>query len=143
MTTTNLRPEDVETRWYVYDASEFPLGRMATKIAMQLMGKDRPTYQPNQLVGAHVVVVNATSVVVTGKKAEQKVYQHYTGYAGGLREVAFENIRGRKPEFIIKEAVRRMLPKNRIGRDMLRNLKVYAGLDHPHIAQAPEKVEVL
>lgn len=143
MKTTNLRPEDVETRWYVYDASEFKLGRMATKIAMQLMGKDRPTYQPNQLLGAHVVVVNATSVVVTGKKAEQKTYKHYSGYAGGLREVAFENLRSRRPEFIVKEAVRRMLPKNRIGRDMLRNLKVYANADHPHTAQAPEKVETL
>lgn len=143
MTTTNLRPEDVETRWYVYDASAFPLGRMATKIAMQLMGKDRPTYQPNQLTGAHVVVVNASEVVVTGKKADQKVYKHYTGYAGGLREVAFDDMKSRRPEFVIKEAVRRMLPKNRIGRDMLRNLKVYAGTDHPHTAQAPEKVEVL
>ena len=143
MKTTNLRPEDVETRWYVYDASEFKLGRMATKIAMQLMGKDRPTYQPNQLLGAHVVVVNAASVVVTGKKAEQKTYKHYSGYAGGLREVAFENLRSRRPEFIVKEAVRRMLPKNRIGRDMLRNLKVYANADHPHAAQAPEKVETL
>jgi len=143
MKTTNLRPEDVETRWYVYDASEFKLGRMAAKIAMQLMGKDRPTYQPNQLLGAHVVVVNATSVVVTGKKAEQKTYKHYSGYAGGLKEVAFENLRARRPEFIVKEAVRRMLPKNRIGRDMLRNLKVYGNADHPHTAQAPEKVEVL
>lgn len=142
MKTTHLRPEDVETRWYVYNAAEHKLGHMAAKIAMQLMGKDRPTYQPNQLIGAHVVVVNAADVIVSGKKAEQKIYQHYTGYAGGLREVSYESIRTRRPEFIIKEAVRRMLPKNRIGRDMLRNLKVYASANHPHIAQAPVKVEV-
>lgn len=141
MKTTNLRPQDVETRWYQYDASEFVLGRMAVQIAMQLMGKDRPTYTPNQLNGAHVVVTNAKNLVVTGNKAAQNVYQHYTGYAGGLREVSFENLKSRRPEKIVTEAVRRMLPKNRIGRDMLRNLKVYAGPDHPHAAQAPVKVE--
>lgn len=141
MKTTNLKPQDVEQRWYVYDASEHVLGRMATQIAMQLMGKDRPTYQPNQLTGAHVVVVNAAGVQVTGKKAEQRVYKHYTGYAGGLREVAFEDIKSRRPEHIVTEAVRRMLPKTRLGHDMLRRLKVYAGTDHPHAAQTPVKVE--
>ena len=141
MKTTNLKPQDVEQRWYVYDASEHVLGRMATQIAMQLMGKDRPTYQPNQLTGAHVVVVNAKGVQVTGNKAEQRTYKHYSGYAGGLKEVAFENVKSRRPEFIITEAVRRMLPKNRIGNDMLRRLKVYAGDEHPHQAQSPVKVE--
>lgn len=141
MKTTNIKPQDVDQRWYVYDASEHVLGRMAVQIAMQLMGKDRPTYQPNQLTGAHVVVVNAANVQVTGRKAEQRVYQHYTGYAGGLREVSFEDIKNRRPDHIITEAVRRMLPKNRIGRDMLRRLKVYAGTDHPHVAQSPVKVE--
>lgn len=141
MKTTQLRPQDVETRWYLYDASEHVLGRMAAQIAMQLMGKDRPTYTPNQLNGAHVVVVNAKQVVVTGRKAEQKAYRHYTGYAGGLREVAFEDLKGRRPEKIVREAVRRMLPKTRLGRDMLRNLKVYADAEHPHAAQAPVKVE--
>jgi large subunit ribosomal protein L13 len=143
MKTTNLRPEDVEQRWYVYDAAEHKLGRMAVKIAMQLMGKDRPTYQPNQLMGAHVVVVNAGDVKVSGKKAEQKIYRHYTGYAGGLREVSFADIKSRRPEHIVAEAVRRMLPKTRLGHDMLRNLKVYAGNDHPHTAQSPVKVEAL
>ena len=141
MKTTNLRPQDVETRWYLYDASEHVLGRMAAQIAMQLMGKDRPTYTPNQLNGAHVVVVNAKNVVVTGKKAEQNVYKHYTGYAGGLRETAFAHVKENRPEKIVREAVRRMLPKNRIGRDMLRNLKVYGEAEHPHAAQAPVKVE--
>ena len=138
MKTTNLKPEEVETRWYVYDASEHVLGRMATKIAMQLMGKDRPQYTPNMLTGAHVVVVNASSVRLSGKKNEQKVYMSYSGYAGGLKTISLEHVRENRPIDIVREAVRRMLPKNRIGREMLRNLKVYSGEDHPHQAQAPD-----
>jgi large subunit ribosomal protein L13 len=142
MKTTNLKQEEVEIRWYVYDASEHALGRMASKIAMQLMGKDRPQYTPNQLTGAHVVVVNAGGARLSGKKNEQKVYMSYSGYAGGLKTTSLDYVRENRPIDIVREAVRRMLPKNRIGREMLRNLKVYAGTEHPHQAQAPDnKVE--
>jgi len=106
------------------------------------MGKDRPTYTPNFLNGAHVVVVNAEGARLSGKKNEQKVYMSYSGYAGGLKSTSLEYVRENRPIDIVREAVRRMLPKNRIGREMLRNLKVYAGNEHPHQAQAPDnKVE--
>jgi large subunit ribosomal protein L13 len=109
---------------------------------MQLMGKDRPTYTAHQLTGAHVVVVNAQGARLSGKKNEQKVYMSYSGYAGGLKTTTLEQVRENRPIDIVRESVRRMLPKNRIGREMLRNLKVYSGPDHPHKAQAPDnKVE--
>ncbi len=125
----------------LYDASEHILGRMAVRIAMQLMGKDRPTYTPSELPGTHVVVVNAGQARVTGRKELQKEYRHYSGYPGGLKSVPLEEMRKRRPEDIVTLAVRRMLPKNRLGHDMLRRLKVYRGSEHPHTAQKPEKVE--
>ncbi len=114
---------------------------MATKIAMNLMGKDRPTYTANSLVGAHVVVINAEQAKVTGKKSETKTYSHYTKYPGGHKKVSMADVRERRPEDIVSLAVRRMLPKTKLGHDMLRRLKVYPGTVHPHTAQQPVKVE--
>jgi large subunit ribosomal protein L13 len=143
MTTTHVKKTDVEERWLVYDASSFVLGRMAAEIAMRLMGKDRPTYTPSECTGAHVVVVNAEKAVFTGNKDDAKTYRHYSGYAGGLKELDLAEVRGRRPNDIVKLAVRRMLPKNRIGRHMLKNLRVYTGPEHPHAAQKPVRVEKL
>ena len=141
MKTTHVRSADVEERWLLYDASEHTLGRMATRIAMHLMGKDRPTYTPNQRVGAHVVVINAAQAKLTGTKNDSKTYGHYTRYAGGYKSVRIDRMRERRPEEIVWLAVRRMLPKTRLGHDMLRCLKVYPSSEHPHTAQQPVKVE--
>ncbi len=143
MKTSHLRAQDVPERWYLYDASLHPLGRMASQIAMQLMGKDRPTYTPSELSGAHVVVINAEKVVLTGKKADVMEYQKYSGYPGGLYRHSLDTVKQRRPHDIVKIAVRRMLPKNRLGKQMLSRLKVYGGNEHPHTAQKPEKVEAL
>lgn len=141
MKSTQLRAADAPERWLLYDASEHTLGRMASKIAMHLMGKDRPNYTPNSLVGAHVVVINAEKAKVTGAKGETKTYAHYTKYPGGYKTVSLAEMRERRPEDIVGLAVRRMLPKSKLGHDMLRRLKVYAGSEHPHTAQQPVKVE--
>jgi len=141
MKSTHVRATDAEERWLLYDASQHTLGRMASKIAMHLMGKDRPTWTPSELTGAHVVVINAAQARVTGKKNDQKVYPHFTRYAGGLKEVPIADMRERRPNDIVTLAVRRMLPKTRLGHDMLRRLKVYPGPDHPHAAQKPVPVE--
>ena len=143
MKTTHIRAQDVEERWYLFDASEFVLGRMASDIAVRLMGKDRPTWTPSELSGAHVVVVNAEKAKLTGQKDAQKEYQNYSGYPGGLHINPLERMRERRPKDIVKLAVRRMLPKTRLGKSMLSRLKVYAGPDHPHTAQQPTKVESL
>lgn len=141
MTTTHVRAADLQERWYVFDASAQPLGRMASQIATLLMGKDQPTYTPSELCGAHVVVINAAHVVVTGRKSEQMEYAFYSGYPGGLKEVAFERLLERDPARIVRLAVRRMLPKSRLGKQMLGRMRVYAGADHPHVAQNPVPYE--
>ena len=143
MKTTHIRAADVEERWYLFDASEFTLGRMASDIAMRLMGKDRPTFTPSELNGAHVVVINAEKVRVTGKKETDKEYKRYSGYPGGLYIRNLDKMRAQKPNDVVKLAVRRMLPKTRLGKNMLSRMKVYTGPDHPHTAQAPQKVEKL
>ena len=140
MKSTHVRAADVEERWLLYDASEHNLGRMAAQIAMALMGKDRPTWTPSELTGAHVVVVNSAKARVTGRKSEHNIYPHYTRYAGGLKDVPFESVRVRRPNDLVILAVRRMLPKSRLGHDMLRRLKVYPDSEHPHAAQKPVKV---
>lgn len=141
MKTTHVRATDTEERWLLYDASEHNLGRMAARIAQHLMGKDRPSYTPSELGGAHVVVVNAASARVTGKKNDDKVYAHFTHYPGGYKRVPLADMRERRPNDIIKLAVRRMLPKTRLGHRMLSRLKVYPGAEHPHSAQQPVKVD--
>lgn len=141
MKTTHVKASDVEERWLLYDASEHVLGRMAAKIAFELMGKDRPTWTPSELSGAHVVVVNAEKAVVTGRKSEQKEYQSYSGYPGGRTVSSMERKRQENPCEIVTLAVRRMLPKTRLGKRMLSRLKVYSGPEHRHAAQQPVKVE--
>lgn len=140
MKTTHVKASEAEERWLLFDASEHVLGRMAAEIARLLQGKDRPTWTPDQCTGAHVVVVNAEHAIVTGKKGEQKEYQSYSGYPGGRKVQSMEAMRETRPQDIVTLAVRRMLPKTRLGRQMLRRLKVYAGTEHPHTAQKPEKV---
>jgi large subunit ribosomal protein L13 len=140
MTTTLSRTNDVEERWLLYDASEHVLGHMASQIAMNLMGKDRPQYTPNHCTGAFVVVVNADKINLTGKKTDVKRYVHYTGYQGGQRSIPLERVLERRPTDVVRLAVRRMLPKTTLGRDMLRRLRIYTGTDHPHAAQKPEHV---
>lgn len=141
--TTHVTSASLPQRWLLYDASKFTLGRMASQIAMNLMGKDSPTYQPSELNGAFVVVINAQKVVTTGRKAETKSYAHYSGYPGGHKEVAFENLRARRADEIIRLAVKRMLPKTTQGRNMLRRLKVYVDANHEHQAQMPKNVETI
>jgi large subunit ribosomal protein L13 len=141
MKTTHVRAADVEERWLLFDASEHILGRMAAKIARALMGKDRPTWTPSELSGAHVVVINSVQVRTTGNKADTKIYPHYTRYAGGLKEVKMAEVLERRPNDVVTLAVRRMLPKTRLGHRMLKRLKVYPGVEHPHSAQQPTKVE--
>lgn len=141
MTTTHTRAIDVEQRWLLYDASEHTLGHMASKIAMNLMGKDRPEYTPSELTGAYVVVINADKVQFTGKKSDQKTYAHYTGFQGGRKVVALDRVLERRPRDVVRLAVRRMLPKTTLGRDMLRRLRIFSGTDHPHMAQKPVKVD--
>lgn len=123
--------------WYVVDATDQPLGRLASKIAKILQGKHKPTYTPHFDVGDYVVVVNATKIKLTGDKAEEKRYYRHSGYIGNLQELRYAELLKRNPELPMKLAVRRMLPKNELGRRMLRKLKVYPGPDHPHEAQKP------
>ena len=141
MRTTHVKAADTEPRWLLYDASEQPLGRMAARIATHLRGTDRPTFTPSEHGNTHVVVLNAEKAVLTGSKGSEKEYQHYTGYPGGRRVTAVAQMRERRAPDMVQLAVRRMLPKNRLGRQMLKRLKVYVGTEHPHTAQKPVKVE--
>jgi len=126
-----------ERRWYVVDATDQPLGRLASKIAKILQGKHKPTYTPHFDVGDYVIVINATKIKLTGNKWEEKVYYRHSGYIGNLKEIRYYELLAKNPELPLKIAVRRMLPKNELGRRMLRKLKVYPGPDHPHQAQNP------
>ena len=134
--------QQVEQKWHVIDADGAVLGRMAAKIAMILMGKTKPTYTPHVDTGDYVIVINAEKVRVTGKKAQQKEYDYYTGYPGGHKYVSFADMMAKKPEKVVEMAVRRMLPKNKLARKMLKQLKVYRGPEHEHQAQQPEKMEL-
>jgi large subunit ribosomal protein L13 len=136
------RPQEVERKWYVVDAEGQTLGRLATEIARILRGKNKPQYTPHVDTGDFVVVVNAEKVVVTGKKAEQKVYRRHSGYPGGLKETSYEQMMERRPTEILRRAVKGMMPKNRLARQQLRKLKIYAGPEHPHAAQNPQRLEV-
>lgn len=138
---TTWAKADSEKKWYLVDANDRILGRLATRIAMILMGKNKPVYTPFMDTGDFVVVVNAEKIKVTGKKLTDKVYYAYSGYFGGLKEKTLKQMLDRKPEEVIRLAVKRMLPKNRLGRQMLKKLKIYSGSEHPHLAQQPEKIE--
>ena len=134
--------DQVEQKWLLVDAEGAVLGRMAAKIAPMLMGKTKPTYTPHVDTGDYVIVVNADKVRVTGKKAQAKEYDYYTHHPGGHKYVSFADMMAKKPEKVIQMGVRRMVPKNRLGRKMLQKLKVYRGPEHEQQAQRPEKIEL-
>ena len=136
--THSPKPADVERAWYVVDATDVPLGRLASELAPVLRGKHKATYAPHIDGGDFVVVVNADKVHVSGNKEIEKIYFRHSGYPGGLRAETLSEVREKHPERLVEIAVRGMLPKNRLGRQMLKKLKVYAGPDHPHAAQKPE-----
>jgi len=142
MRTISIRKEDVTHKWFLIDAENKVLGRLASEVARLLRGKHKPVYTPHVDAGDCVIIVNADKVVMTGNKWEQKLYRWHTGYPGGFREVSAEQMRKRRPERIIELAVRGMLPKTKLGRAMLRKLKVYTTSTHPHAAQQPRKIEV-
>jgi large subunit ribosomal protein L13 len=136
------KKENVEHKWVLVDAEGAVLGRLACKIAPILMGKNKPTYTPHVDTGDFVVVVNADKIKVSGKKADEKQYDYYTGYPGGHKYVSFADMMAKKPEKVIELAVKRMLPKNKLGRHMIKKLKVFKGPEHNHQAQNPEKIEI-
>jgi len=133
---------EIQRDWYVVDATDQRLGRLATEIAMILRGKNKPTYTPHLDTGDFVVVINADKVAVTGKKRSQKVYRRHSGRPGGMKTESFEKLQARLPERIIEQAVKGMLPKNSLGRQLFTKMKVYAGADHPHAAQQPKVLEI-
>jgi large subunit ribosomal protein L13 len=138
MSTTITRPADVERGWYVIDATDQTLGRLATRIATVLRGKHKATFQPHVDTGDFVVVVNADKVKLTGNKLDQKFYYNYSGYAGGLRARSARELLDTYPDRVLTHAVKGMLPKNRLARQVLSKLKVYGGAEHPHAAQKPQ-----
>lgn len=140
--TYMAKPEQVQRRWFVVDAEGQTLGRLASEVASILRGKHKPTYTPHVDTGDHVIVINASKVVVTGKKAQNKLYYRHTGYPGGLKVETFSDLMQKKPEQAVYRAVKGMLPHNRLGRAMIKKLRVYAGDQHEHAAQKPEKWEI-
>ncbi len=136
------KPHEVERKWYVVDAEGKTLGRMATEIATVLRGKHKPTYTPHVDCGDYVIVINAEKVEVTGKKRKEKIYKSHSGYPGGLKEITFEKLQAKKPDEIVRHAVKGMMPKGKLGRQMYKKLKVYTGPEHNHKAQQPEVLNV-
>ena len=143
MATTSTKPEEIQKKWVLIDASGLVVGRLASIIAMRLRGKHKASYTPHVDDGDSVVVSNAAKVVLTGRKREKKVYHHHTGFIGGIKERTARSIlEGRFPERVLEKAVERMLPRGPLGRVQLGNLRVYPGADHPHAAQQPEKLDI-
>jgi large subunit ribosomal protein L13 len=140
--TYAVKASDIDREWWLVDASDQTLGRLATRIATLLEGKHKPTYSPHLDTGDHVVVINAARVKVTGNKLLQKRYYRHSGYPGGLKEESLQTLLARKPALVIERAVKGMLPQNRLGRAMFKKLKVYGGPDHPHQAQQPQAAEL-
>ncbi len=140
MKTQFAKKDDVNRQWFVIDAKDMVLGRLASRVAVYLMGKNKPIFTPNVDTGDFVVVVNADKIRLTGKKLEGKVYYHHSGYPGGLKAATAKERLNKNPEKMIIDAVKGMLPKNRLGRAMLKKLRVYKGAEHPHNAQKPEKL---
>jgi large subunit ribosomal protein L13 len=142
--TRSFSAQQVERRWYVVDASDVVLGRLSTRVASVLRGKHKATYTPHADTGDFVIVINAEKVKLTGRKLEQKTYYRHTGYTGNLKSITADKVlSGAHPDRVVRNAVRGMLPKNSLGRDLFRKLKVYAGPDHPHAAQQPEELSLV
>lgn len=142
MKTYAVKASEIERRWWLVDATDQTLGRLATRIATLLEGKHKAIYSPHLDTGDHVVVVNARAIRVTGNKLQQKLYFRHSNYPGGLKEESLETLLARKPELVIERAVKGMLPRNRLGRAMIKKMKVYAGGEHPHAAQQPTAAEL-
>lgn len=141
-TTFMANPQNVERKWYVVDAEGKTLGRLASRVAAILRGKHKPTFTPHTDAGDFVIIVNADKIVLTGKKLTDKLYRRHTGYPGGLKEITAGNLLAKQPIRPLELAIKGMLPHNRLGADMYRKLKVYAGPEHPHAAQKPEKLDI-
>ena len=142
MKTFMPKAADITRKWYVVDAEGLALGRVASQVANILRGKNKPIYTPNVDTGDYVIVVNASKVVLTGKKLDQKIYYKHSGYVGGLKETKYRKLMAEKPEEALRHAVVGMLPKGPLGRQMAKKLKIYAGAEHEHAAQQPEKLEL-
>jgi len=142
MKTYQAKKEEVDRKWYLVNAEGKVLGRLSTELVKVLKGKNKPTYTPHLDTGDFVVVVNAGKVTLTGKKMKDKIYYHHTGYPGGIKEMNAEKLLAKKPTEMIRMAVKGMLPKNSLGRQMIRKLKIYAGPNHPHDAQKPVPLEI-
>ena len=141
--TTSLKPAEVEKKWVVIDAKGLVVGRLASIVAMRLRGKHKASYTPHVDCGDNVIIINAAKVVLTGRKRERKVYYHHSGFIGGIKERTAKSIlEGRFPERVVEKAVERMLPRGPLGRKQFGNLRVYAGTEHPHVAQQPQVVDV-
>jgi len=140
--TYAVKAGEIQRRWYVVDAQGKTLGRLATEVARILRGKHKPTFSPHLDVGDHVIIINADKIQVTGKKLDTKRYYRYSGYLGGLKSIVLREQLEKHPDRVLIHAIRGMLPKNRLGRAMLKKLKVYAGSEHPHAAQKPELLEL-
>ena len=141
-TTYSAKKGEVESKWYIIDAAEKPLGRVAAEAAKLLRGKHKPTYTPNIDVGDHVIIINCEKVVLTGRKLDQKIYRSHSGYIGGMKETTARDLLAKSPEKMMTHAVEGMLPHTRLGRQMAKKLRVYAGSEHKNIAQKPEVWEV-
>ena len=135
------KPHEVERKWYIIDADGKTLGRMSTEVASILRGKRKPIYTPHVDTGDYVIIINAEKIVVTGKKRTDKIYKHHTGFPGGLREVTFEKLQAKKPDEIIRHAIKGMMPNGKLGREMFKKLKIYVGPEHKHAAQQPQTWE--
>lgn len=142
MKTYSQKPTEVSRRWILIDAKDAPLGRLSTEIAKYLIGKYKPSYTPHVDGGDYVVVINASETVVTGNKEEAKIYYRHSGFPGGIKDATLKEVREKFPERIIENAVKGMLPKNKLSADRMQRLKVFPGAEHAHTAQTPEKVEV-
>ena len=142
MKTFVAKPESVQRDWFVVDAEGKTLGRLATQIASRLRGKHKPEYTPHVDTGDYIVVVNCEKITVTGNKAKGKIYYSHTGFIGGIKEISFEKLIAKKPEMVLEKAVKGMLPRGPLGREMFRKLKVYAGAEHKHAAQQPQVLDI-
>ncbi|HCO61863.1 MAG TPA: 50S ribosomal protein L13 [Porticoccaceae bacterium] len=142
MKTYSAKAETVQHDWYVVDAADKTLGRLASDIAMRLRGKHKPEYTPHVDTGDYIVVINCEKVRVTGNKSTDKIYYHHTGYPGGIKDISFEKLIEKAPERVLQKAVKGMLPKGPLGREMFKKLKVYAGGEHPHTAQQPRELNI-
>ena len=142
MKTFSAKPEEVRRDWFVVDATDKTLGRLATELASRLRGKHKPEFTPHVDTGDHIVVVNAANIRVTGNKMKDKMYYRHTGYVGNLKSVSLEKMMEKSPEQVITLAVKGMLPKNRLGSAMLKKLRVFAGAEHTHVAQQPQPLEI-